>query len=64
MPSIFLARRTEISDNGIRVLTTDADSPDVKDYTAAAAQVAPLIKSWFGDKANALATILDLPEPQ
>jgi hypothetical protein len=63
VPSIFLARRTEISDNGIRVLTTDADSPDVKDYTAAAAQVAPLIKTWFGNKSNALATILDLPEP-
>jgi hypothetical protein len=62
VPSLFLARRTEISDNGIRVLTTDADSPNVKDYTAAAAQVVPLLKTWFGAKSHALATILDLPE--
>jgi len=63
VPSIFLARRTEISDNGIRIFTTDADSPNAKNYTAAAAQVAPLIKTWFANKSNALATILDLPEP-
>jgi hypothetical protein len=62
-PSLFLARRTEVSDNGIRVLTTDADAADAKDYTAAAATVAPLIKTWFGNNAHGLATILDLPEP-
>jgi hypothetical protein len=62
-PSLFLARRTELSDNGIRVLTTDADAPNAKDYILAAGLAAPLIKSWFGNKAHALATILDLPEP-
>ncbi|HTW50141.1 MAG TPA: hypothetical protein VMD92_19440 [Acidobacteriaceae bacterium] len=62
-PSLFLARRTEISDNGIRVLTTDADAPNAKDYILAAGSVAPLIKTWFGNNAHALATILDLPEP-
>jgi hypothetical protein len=62
-PSLFLAHRTEISDNGIRVLTTDADAPNAKDYIAAARTIAPLIKTWFGNNAHALATILDLPEP-
>jgi hypothetical protein len=62
-PSLFLARRTEVSDHGLRVLTTDADAPNAKDYLAAAGMVAPLIKTWFGNNAHALATILDLPEP-
>jgi hypothetical protein len=62
-PSLFLARRTEISGNGIRVLTTDADAPNAKDYVLAAQDVAPLIKTWLGNNAHALATILDLPEP-
>ncbi|HEX4007099.1 MAG TPA: M1 family aminopeptidase [Acidobacteriaceae bacterium] len=62
MPSLFLARRTAISDSGIRVLATDARSGDVKNYTAAAALAAPLLKTWFGTKSHALATILDLPE--
>jgi hypothetical protein len=62
-PSLFLARRTEISDNGLRVLTTDADAPNAKDYILAAGTVAPLIRTWFGNNAHALATVLDLPEP-
>lgn len=62
VPSLFLARRTEISDNGIRVLTTDGDAPNAKDYILAAGTVSPLIKTWFGNNAHALATILDLPE--
>jgi hypothetical protein len=62
-PSLFLARRMEISDNGIRVLTTDADAPNAKDYIAAAGTITPMIKTWFGNNAHALATILDLPEP-
>jgi hypothetical protein len=62
-PSLFLARRTEISDNGLRVLTTDADAPNAKDYILAAGTVAPLIRTWFSNNAHALATVLDLPEP-
>jgi hypothetical protein len=62
-PSLFLAQRTEVSDNGLRVLTTDADAPNARDYLLAANTVAPLIKTWFGNKAHALATVLDLPEP-
>lgn len=62
-PSLFLARRTEISDNGIRVLATDANAANAKDYIAAAGTVAPLIKTWFGNNAHALATFFDLPEP-
>jgi hypothetical protein len=62
-PSLFLARRTAVSDNGIRVLTTDSDAANAKDYIAAAGMAAPLLKTWLGNNAHALATIFDLPEP-
>jgi len=61
-PSLFLVRRMEISDNGLRVLTTDADAPNAKDYILAAGTLALTMKTWFGTNAHALATILDLPE--
>jgi hypothetical protein len=61
-PSLFIARRTEISGNGLRILTTDANSANVKDYMTAATTVAPLIKTWLGAKTHAPATMLDLPE--
>lgn len=62
-PSLFLARRTEIADNGLRVLAGDADSANAHNYIAAAGLAAPLIKTWFGTKSHALATVFALPEP-
>ena len=62
-PSLFLARRTEICDNGLRVLAGDEDSASVHNYIAAAGLAAPLIRTWFGTKSHALATVFDLPEP-
>ena len=61
-PSLFLTRRTEISDNGIRVLATDADVDKARNYVAAAATVTPLVKAWLGANPHDPATILDLPE--
>ncbi|HEY6447325.1 MAG TPA: hypothetical protein VIY53_12765 [Acidobacteriaceae bacterium] len=61
-PSLFLARRTEISDNGIRVLATDAGSAHAHNYIAAAGMVSQLLGDWLGKKSHALATILELPE--
>lgn len=63
VPSLFLTRRIAITDNGLRVLATDADSANAKGYLAAASMTAPLMKTWFGTKSHALATILELPEP-
>ncbi|MGC2637401.1 MAG: M1 family aminopeptidase [Acidobacteriaceae bacterium] len=61
-PSLFLARRTEINDNGIRVLATDAGSVHAHNYIAAAGMVSQLIGDWLGNKSHSLATILELPE--
>lgn len=63
VPSLFLARRTETSGHGLRVLTTDSDTAAARDSIAAAESVQPLIRTWFGGATHALATILDLPEP-
>ena len=63
VPSLFLARRTETSGQGLRILTTDPDAAAARDYVAAAESVQPLIRTWFGSGTHPLATILDLPEP-
>lgn len=60
--SIFLARRTAVEDNGVRVLATDADASAARNYTSAAGLVAPLVKTWLGTKPHDPALILDLPE--
>jgi hypothetical protein len=62
-PSLFLTRRTEIADNGLRVLASPGDAATAPHYVAAAALVAPLIKTWLGAKPHEPATILALPEP-
>lgn len=62
-PSLFLARRVQTDGNGLRVLATEGDAPNAQPYVAAAALVQPLVRHWLGTSPHALATILDLPEP-
>ena len=63
VPSLFLARRTETSGHGLRILTTESDTAAARDSIAAAESVQPLIATWFGGATHPSATILDLPEP-
>lgn len=63
VPSLFLARRAEVSGQGLRILATDADAADARNYVDAAESVQPLIRTWFGSTSHGPATILDLPEP-
>ena len=67
-PSLFLARRTEVDGNGLRVLALDPDAESAQRYVAAAELVQPLVRTWLGDrlgdKPQRSATILDLPEPE
>ncbi len=60
-PSFFVARRTETTGHGLRILATDADAGSAQRYVAAAALVEPLVTTWLG-KARTTVTILDLPE--
>ena len=62
VPSLFLARRTVIDADGIRVLATAADQGHAQDYLSAAASVTPLIQRWLGSKPHPRFTVLDLPE--
>lgn len=63
VPSLFLARRTEVSGHGLRILSTDRDADAARNYVAAAESVQPLIRTWFGSASHPPATIFDLPEP-
>ncbi|HKO11015.1 MAG TPA: hypothetical protein VJV22_03545 [Acidobacteriaceae bacterium] len=63
VPSLFLARRTETSGHGVRVLATNADAQYAQNYTGAAATIEPLLRSWLGSAPSSPATILELPEP-
>ncbi|HLJ77746.1 MAG TPA: hypothetical protein VKT75_10040 [Acidobacteriaceae bacterium] len=63
VPSVFLARRTETSGQGLRILTNDGDAHYAGNYLAAAESVQPLIHTWFGNTSHPAATILELPEP-
>lgn len=60
--SIFLARRTAVEDNGVRVLSTGADTGAARNYVAAAGLAAPLVKTWLGSKPQSPALVLELPE--
>lgn len=62
-PSLFVARRTETDGHGLRVLALDNDPGNAQRYVAAAEMVEPLVTAWLGKKPTAVATILDLPEP-
>jgi len=61
-PSLFLARRTAVEADGIRVLTTAEDQDRAQEYIAAAASVDPLVQRWLGNKPHPRFTVLDLPE--
>jgi len=63
VPSLFLARRTETSGHGVRVLATNADAQYAQNYTGAAATIEPLLRNWLGSAPSSPATILELPEP-
>jgi hypothetical protein len=62
-PSFFVTRRTEVDGHGLRVLATDADAGSAQRYVESAGTVEPLVRMWLGAKPRAVATILDLPEP-
>ena len=62
-PSLFLARRTEVEGNGLRVLATDADRTSAQRYVNSAGLVEPLVQTWLGHKPVAEFTIFELPEP-
>ena len=71
-PSLFLARRTEVDGNGLRVLALDPDVESAAEIycrggagTAAGADVARRpARRPLGDKPQRSSTILDLPEPE
>jgi hypothetical protein len=62
-PSFFLARRTEVDGNDLRLLSTDANRGSADRYITAASLVHPLVRTWLGQKPRPPFTILDLPEP-
>src|ERR1700734_2547509 len=49
-PSLFLARRTEVDGNGLRVLALDPDAGSAPRYVAAAGLAQPLVRTWLGDR--------------
>ena len=61
-PSFFLARRTEVDGNGLRILATDANRASADRYITSAGLVHPLVRTWLGQKPRPPFTILDLPE--
>ena len=63
VPSLFLARRTEITDHWLRILAMSADARCASNYIEAARRVAALLNTWLGNGAHAPATVFDLPEP-
>ena len=63
VPSLFLARRTAVSGNGLRILALDTDTTDTQPYLSAAGLMQPLLRTWFGARAHPPATVLDLPDP-
>ncbi len=58
---LFLAPRTVHEANGMRILTSADDEPDVQAYQTAATMVQPLVEQWLGKLKQPL-TIFDLPE--
>ncbi|HET7348344.1 MAG TPA: hypothetical protein VFJ10_13505, partial [Acidobacteriaceae bacterium] len=62
VPSLFLARRSETSGHGVRVLATNADAQYAQNCTGAAATIEPLLRRWLGSAPSSPATILELPE--
>jgi hypothetical protein len=59
--NLFLAPRTVHESNGIRILTSADDEPNVQGYETAATTVQPLVEQWLGKSKRPL-TIFDLPE--
>lgn len=62
-PSLFLAQRTEVDGNGLRVLTTASGSANAQGYITAAGNAQELIHTWLGSREHPPFTILELPEP-
>jgi hypothetical protein len=61
-PSLFLARRTATTGNGLRILTTSADSADAQAWIQAARTAKVLVDTWLGSQPHPLFTVLELPE--
>jgi hypothetical protein len=64
-PSFFLARRSEVGSNGLRVLALDADRASAARYVSSAGLVQGLVQTWLGKRPGEaeVSTIFELPEP-
>ncbi|MGZ3472715.1 MAG: hypothetical protein ACXVA6_22390, partial [Isosphaeraceae bacterium] len=62
-PSLFVATRTAHSGPHLTAYTLPDDESAVKNWLAAATNVAPMIERWLGPDPRTQLTLLDLPDP-
>lgn len=63
-PSLFVVSQTAHAGTHLTAYSVAADEPAVKNWLAAAANVAPMIERWLGPDAATQLVLLDLPDPE
>ena len=63
-PSLFLARRTPETGNGLKLYARQSDAAATQAYMTAASILAPQMTEWLGAAPKTDLSVLDLPDPE